>query len=177
MIWQERELQMISKLGKIDNYCIKMGPKVFNTTCLGWQSRLPIYHKHRGQGCDNKRFMKNQHDLVNRKVDNNWIGNPLKRLGQVRLGQRTCTCQLRQVRYPDVELTHFITSLKRQYNGGDKKKGEQVRNGEWEAEELHRPNKTNRGERDYTDKVLALHNHLMLLINLWSALISVLDTQ
>ena len=29
---------------------------------------------------------------------------------QVRLGQRTCTCQLRQVQHPEVELTHCTTS-------------------------------------------------------------------
>ena len=38
-------------------------------------------------------------------------------------------------------MTHCTTSLERKDNGGDwKKKGEEVRKGEWEAKDLHRPN-------------------------------------
>ena len=45
----------------------------------------------------------------------------------------------------------------------------------WEAEELHRPKRNKKkGERDYADKALAL---LKLLMNLWRALISALDTE
>ena len=33
-----------------------------------------------------------------------------------------------------------------------KNKGEEVGKGEWEAEDLHRPNKTKRGEHDYSDE-------------------------
>ena len=48
---------------------------------------------------------------------------------------------------------------------------------EWEAEELHRSNKTIREESDYTDEALAFLNRHKLLINLWKALISALDTE
>ena len=55
--------------------------------------------------------------------------------------------------------------------------------GEWEAEDLHRPNKTKRVERDYTDEALNyienyLENYdLKPLMNLWRALMSALDTE
>ena len=53
---------------------------------------------------------------------------------------------------PKVELIHCTVTAERKDNiGGRKKKGEEVGNEEWEAEDLHRPNKTKRGERDYTD--------------------------
>ena len=52
-------------------------------------------------------------------------------------------------------------------NRGDRKtKVEEVGKREWEAGDLHRPNKTKREERDYTDEALALLNHLRPLMNL-----------
>ena len=56
----------------------------------------------------------------------------------------------------EVELTHCTASLERKDKTGDrKKKGEVVGKGEREAEDLYRPNKTKRGERDYSDEILA----------------------
>ena len=52
----------------------------------------------------------------------------------------------------------------------EKKKGEEVGKGEWEAKDLHRPNKTKREERDYTYEALELFNHLQPLMNLCRAL-------
>ena len=43
--------------------------------------------------------------------------------------------------------------------------------------EIKQTKKTKRGERKYTDIALALLNHLKLLMNLWRALISPLDTE
>ena len=56
-------------------------------------------------------------------------------------------------------------------------KVEEVGKGEWEAEELHSPNQTKKGERNYADEAPAFPNLLKLLINLWRALMSALDTE
>ena len=98
--------------------------------------------------------------------------------GQVKLGQRTCTCRLRQIQYQEIKLTYCTTSLERKINRGHRKeKEEDVGKEKWEAENLHRPNKTKRGGRDYTDESLALFNHRKPLMNLWRALVSALDTE
>ena len=65
------------------------------------------------------------------------------------------------------ELTHCTASLESKDKRGDrKKKGEEVRKGEWKRRILHTSNKTKRRERDYGDGALALLNHLKPLMNL-----------
>ena len=59
------------------------------------------------------------------------------------------------------------TSLKRKDRKGNRKKERK-----WERE-----NEMKRGKRDFTNEDLALPNHLRLLMNLWKALISALDTE
>ena len=54
------------------------------------------------------------------------------------------------------------------------KKERVYKKAEWVEEELHRPNKTKRGERDYTYEALALLSQLKLLMNLRRALPSAL---
>ena len=44
-------------------------------------------------------------------------------------------------------------------------------------DELHRPNKITREERYYTDEVLVFFNNFKLLMDLWRALISTLETE
>ena len=58
-----------------------------------------------------------------------------------------------------------------------KKKEEEVGKGEWEAEDFHRPNKTKREERDYTDEALALLKHLKPLMKLCGVLMLALDIE
>ena len=71
-----------------------------------------------------------------------------------------------------VKLTHSTTSLERKDNRGNrKKKIEDVGKGDWEAKNLHRPNKTKWGEHDYTDEGQVLLNHLKPLM------ISALNTE
>ena len=82
-----------------------------------------------------------------------------QRLEDVYLSTETSTI-------PGGRIDPLHNVLKKEGQQRRQETGEEVRKGEWEAEELHRENKRKMGERDYTDEALALFNHHKLLLNL-----------
>ena len=75
---------------------------------------------------------------------------------------------LKKIRLEEVYLSNEINTVlggRIDLLDNDLKKGkigEKVGKKEWEADVLHRPNK----QKEYTDKALALLNHLKLLLDL-----------